>query len=236
VPAVVYRPLMRLLAIDTALDACAACVFNSEGGKTLASESLAMARGHAEALMPLIARVMDKAEISFSDLDRIAVTVGPGSFTGLRVGIAAARGIALASGKPAVGVTTLAVYAAAHIASEDGAQIVVAIDAKHGNVYVQVFGNSGRTVLAPQIAAVADAARAAREAPVRIVGSGAGLLAAGWPAGEPPPLLVDPAGAPPIEWVARLGAAARKTDVAPKPLYLRAPDARPQDAARLPRR
>jgi tRNA threonylcarbamoyladenosine biosynthesis protein TsaB len=180
--------------------------------------------------------VLDKADIGFSDLDRIAVTVGPGSFTGLRVGISAARGIALASGKPAVGVTTLAVYAAPHIASEDGAQIVVAIDAKHGNVYGQVFGNSGRTILAPQVAAVADVVRAAREAPVRIVGSGATLVAAGWPAGEPAPLLVDPTGAPPIEWVARLGAAARKTDVPPKPLYLRSPDARPQDDARLPRR
>ena len=66
-----------------------------------------MSRGHAEALMPLIARVMDLAEAEFAGLDRIAVTTGPGSFTGLRVGISAARGIALASGKPAVGLTTL---------------------------------------------------------------------------------------------------------------------------------
>jgi tRNA threonylcarbamoyl adenosine modification protein YeaZ len=227
---------MRLLAIDTALDACAACVFDTEGGKTLARESLTMARGHAEALLPLVARVMDKADIAFPELDRIAVTVGPGSFTGLRVGISAARGIALASGKPAVGVSTLAAYAAPHIASEDAAQIVVAIDAKHQNVYLQVFGNAGRTVVAPQIATLQDAVSAARGDPARIVGSGAALIAAAWPAGEPPPVLVDPAGAPGIEWVARLGAAVRKTDVPPKPLYLRAPDARPQDGARLPRR
>jgi tRNA threonylcarbamoyl adenosine modification protein YeaZ len=227
---------MRLLAIDTALDACAACVFSTEGGKALASESLVMARGHAEALMPLIARVMDKADVAFSDLDRVAVTVGPGSFTGLRVGISAARGIALASGKPAVGVSTLAAYAAPHIASEDGARIVVAIDAKHGNVYLQVFGSAGRTVVTPQIATVPEAMHAARAEPARIIGSGAPLIAAGWPAGEAPPLLVQPDSAPAIEWVARLGAAVRKTDVSPKPLYLRAPDARPQDDARLPRR
>ena len=66
-----------------------------------------MARGHAEAIMPLLARVMDLAEIDFANLDRIAVTTGPGSFTGLRVGIAAARGIALAAGKPAIGLSTL---------------------------------------------------------------------------------------------------------------------------------
>ena len=71
-----------------------------------------MVRGHAEALMPLIARVMDAAALGFAELDRIAVTTGPGSFTGLRVGIAAARGIALAAGKPAVGLTTLAAFAA----------------------------------------------------------------------------------------------------------------------------
>ena len=81
---------MRVLAIDTALGACAAAVLDSERGAILASESLAMLRGHAEAVMPLIARVMDAGRCEFSDLDRIAVTVGPGSFTGLRVGIAAA--------------------------------------------------------------------------------------------------------------------------------------------------
>ena len=78
-----------------------------------------MARGHAEALMPLIARVMDLADIEFADLDRIAVTTGPGSFTGLRVGISAARGIALAAGKPAVGLSTLAGFAAPLIAEDD---------------------------------------------------------------------------------------------------------------------
>ena len=108
---------MRVLAIDTALEACAAAVLDTERG-TLASESLTMLRGHAEALMPLIARVMRNAEIPFSALDRIAVTTGPGSFTGLRVGIAAARGIALAAAKPVIGLTTLAAYAASKAALE----------------------------------------------------------------------------------------------------------------------
>src|SRR5262249_23445676 len=84
---------MRVLAIHTALDACAAAVLDTQRRDLLASETRVMTRGHAEALMPLIARVMDAANIEFHDLDRIAVTVGPGSFTGVRVGIAAARGI-----------------------------------------------------------------------------------------------------------------------------------------------
>lgn len=226
---------MRLLAIDTALGACAAAVFDTEGGRILSRESSGIARGHAEALMPLIARVMDKARVEFGELDRIAVTVGPGSFTGLRVGISAARGIALVSGRPAVGISTLSAYAAPHIANEDGAAVVAAIDARHGHVYLQVFASSGRTLVGPALARVSDAVRAAGAGPARIVGSGAPLIAAEWPPGEPP-LLVEAQDAPAIEWVARLGAAVTRTDVPPRPLYLRPPDARPQDGARIARR
>src|SRR5262249_38124743 len=110
---------MRVLAIDTALEACSAAVLDTERGGIVASESIPMVRGHAEALMPLVARVMQKADLAFPALDRVAVTVGPGSFTGLRVGVAAARGIAVAAGKPAVGLTTLAAYAAPYIATDD---------------------------------------------------------------------------------------------------------------------
>src|SRR5919109_2859606 len=130
---------MRVLAIDTALEACSAAVLDPDGGIT-ASESLAMTRGHAETLMPLIARVMNGARVEFAQLDRIAVTTGPGSFTGLRVGISAARGIALAAGKPAFGLTTLAAFAAPHIAADESAAVTVAIDARHQHVYLQVFG------------------------------------------------------------------------------------------------
>ena len=90
---------MRVLAIDTALAACSAAVFDTQQGGIIARESLPMLRGHAEALMPLIRRIMDEAGTAFRDLDRVVVTTGPGSFTGLRVGIAAARGIALAIGR-----------------------------------------------------------------------------------------------------------------------------------------
>ena len=99
-----------------------------------------MVRGHAEALMPLIDRVMKQAGVPFAALDRIAVTTGPGSFTGLRVGISAARGIALAASKPAIGLTTLAAYAAPYIAHDDKTAVAVAIDARHQHVYLQVFG------------------------------------------------------------------------------------------------
>ncbi len=227
---------MRILAIDTALEACAAAVLDTERPAIAAHESLVMVRGHAEALMPLIARVLDRAGLEFAALDRIAVTVGPGSFTGLRVGIAAARGIALAAGKPAVGLSTLAAYAAPFIAADDSLPVVSVIDARHDQVYLQVFGPGGRTIVAPRLVPIREALRAAATGAPRLVGTAAAMLAAAWPAGERAPSLVDARRAPDIDWVARLGAAAVETGVPPKPLYLRAPDAQPQNAAQLARR
>src|SRR6478752_10890596 len=227
---------MRVLAIDTALEACSAAVFDTDRGGITASESIAMARGHAEAVMPLIARVMDLAEIEFANLDRVAVTTGPGSFTGLRVGIAAARGIALAAGKPAIGLSTLAAFAAPLIAADDTLPVVVAIDARHDHVYLQVFGPGGRTLVAPRIAPLREALRVSSTGMPRVTGTAAAKLAALWPAGERAPTKVDQRGAPDINWVARLGAAASDTGTPPKPLYLRPPDAHPQDAVQLARR
>jgi tRNA threonylcarbamoyladenosine biosynthesis protein TsaB len=227
---------MRVLAIDTALAACSAAVLDTGRGGIVASETVTMARGHAEAIMPLIARVMDLADIEFAALDRVAVTTGPGSFTGLRVGISATRGIALAAGKPAIGLSTLAGFAAPLIAVDDSTHVVAAIDARHDHVYLQVFGTGGRTLVAPRIATLRDALRAALTGPARVVGSAADLLAAAWPKAADQPLLVEQRVAPDIGWIARLGAAAADGYGPPRPLYLRAPDAQPQDAARLPRR
>ncbi len=227
---------MRVLAIDTALAACSAAVFDTEKAGTIVAESQPMARGHAEALMPLLARVMDQAGMAFKDLDRVVVTTGPGSFTGLRVGIAAARGIALAADKPAVGVSTLAVYAAPHLAANDRVPVVAAIDARHEHVYLQVFGSGGRTLIAPRLAPLSEAARAASEAPARIVGSAAEAVAAALSKTASLPAFVDASPAPDIAWVARMGAVVAEGHAAPKPQYLRAPDAQPQNAAQLPRR
>jgi tRNA threonylcarbamoyladenosine biosynthesis protein TsaB len=227
---------MRVLAIDTALEACSAAVLDTELGAISAHESLPMVRGHAEALLPQIARVMDSAGLEFAALDRIAVTTGPGSFTGLRVGIAAARGIALAAGKPAIGLSTLAAYAAPLVAADDTLPVVVAIDARHDHVYLQVFGPGGRTIVAPRVASLREALRTAATGAPRLIGTAAEVLAAAWPAGQQAPHLVDARRAPDIDWVARLGAAAFATGAPPKPLYLRAPDAQPQIAAQLARR
>jgi tRNA threonylcarbamoyladenosine biosynthesis protein TsaB len=227
---------MRVLAIDTALAACSAAVLDTASGGIIASESVAMTRGHAEALMPLLDRVMKRSGLAFRDLDRVVVTTGPGSFTGLRVGIAAARGFGVATGLPVIGVSTLSAYAAPYLGADDKSPVVAVVDARHAHVYLQVFAPGGRTLVAPRLAPLDEAARAAAAAPTHIVGSGARAIADSLPEMAPVPVTVDARDAPDIGWVAQIGAVMPEPTSPPKPQYLRAPDAQPQNAASLPRR
>jgi tRNA threonylcarbamoyladenosine biosynthesis protein TsaB len=227
---------LRVLAIDTALGACAACILDVGSDAPALVESVAMERGHAEALMPLIERLIGRSNGGFAALDRISVTVGPGSFTGLRVAISAARAIALGTGKPCVGVTTLSAYAAPVVAAGVGTLVAAAIDARHGQIYFQAFGPAGRTVVTPRIVPTRDAARQLGTGSVRIVGSGAALLAAEASAIGLDAQALEGGPAPDITWVARLGAVAVAERAPPKPFYIRPPDAKPQDHVRIPRR
>jgi tRNA threonylcarbamoyladenosine biosynthesis protein TsaB len=195
-----------------------------------------MPRGHAEALMPLVARVMQASDLAFADLDRIVVTTGPGSFTGLRVGIAAARGLGLAIGRPVVGISTLSAYAAPYLGADAASPVIAVVDARHSHVYLQVFAPGGRTLVAPRLAPLSEAVRAASETSSCIVGSAAQAIADALPDTAPPPATVDASDAPDIAWIAQLGAIAVEAQAPPKPQYLCAPDAQPQNAAQLPRR
>jgi tRNA threonylcarbamoyladenosine biosynthesis protein TsaB len=228
--------LRPVLAIDTSLGACSVAVYDIFLSQTLAVQSRPMMRGHAEALLPMAERVMHDAGLTFEQVDRFVSTTGPGSFTGLRVGIAAARGFALACGKPAVGVSTLDALCAPHTSESETVPIVAAIDAKHGNFFLQMMGAGGRVLIGPRIVALDEAIRSVAIGLARIVGSGAETLASHWPEHVPAPLLVDPRAAPDVVWVARLGAQADPERARARPLYLRLPDARPQDSHRLMRR
>jgi tRNA threonylcarbamoyladenosine biosynthesis protein TsaB len=219
---------MLILAIDTALDACAAGVLDTDAAKLIAQESLPMKRGHAEALMPLIARVMKESGVAFAALDRIAVTTGPGSFTGLRVGLSAARGIALAANKPVVGLTTLTAYAAPIVGQNAAQPVISAIDARHDHVYFQVVSGDGGSLVRPRVAPIEEALGAAQFGAPYLVGNAAQILADRWPKDAPPPFKVDVQAAPDITWVAWLGAAVNPDSAPARPYYLRAPDAKPQ--------
>lgn len=216
-----------ILAIDTALAATSACLMAPGGTVPVAGETLFMEAGHAEALLPLVDRVMARLPGGFSALTRVAVTVGPGSFTGIRIGVAAARAFGLACRVPVVGVSTLSALAAPAIAVGARPPIVAAIDARHGNVFVQSFGSRGETLLGPALMPAAEAARALGRGPLRLVGSGGAAVArAAFALG----VTADADGfhaLPDIAFVARLGALADPEHAVARPLYLKAPDATP---------
>ena len=222
---------MKILAIDTALPAVSACVLTEGATEPEAEETLGMERGHAEALIPLIERVLGHVEGGFESIDRVAVTVGPGSFTGLRVGIAAARAIALAWGVPVVGVSTLAALAAPLILDEKPGTVAVAVDARHGHVFFAAFHGDGRILLMPRFASKTDAVRDLGPGPLRLAGSGAPLLAIeAWSRGIEAEIVGDRI-TPEIAFVARLGLLADPASAPPRPLYLKAPDAKPMARA-----
>ncbi|QBR71097.1 tRNA (adenosine(37)-N6)-threonylcarbamoyltransferase complex dimerization subunit type 1 TsaB [Beijerinckiaceae bacterium] len=225
---------MKILAIDTALPAISACVLDDSAETPEAQETIPMERGHAEALLPLIDRVMARVEGGFESLGRVAVTVGPGSFTGLRVGIAAARAIGIACEVPVTGVSTLAALAAPLILEQKPGLVAVAIDARHGNVYFAAFGPDGRAILSPRIATVREAVRSLGAGPVRLAGSGAQLLAIEAAAtGTEAEIARENVGVE-IVFVAKLGLLADPVMAPPRPLYLKAPDIKRPDASQFP--
>ena len=211
---------MRILALDTCLAACSVAIW--QDGVVLARDWQPMQRGHAEALLPMLENVRTQAGLDYAAFDRLAVSIGPGSFAGVRVGLAAARGICVARNLPLVGVNTLELMAAA-IAVD--APIGVALDARNDQVYFQAFAK-GAALCPPALLTLAVAAVFVRElgGALQLVGNGAAQLAmrcAGTVHTNHPDLLPD---------AALLAGLAARREACPgdqvAPLYLRAPDAK----------
>ena len=211
---------MRILALDTCLAACSVAIW--QDGMVLARDWQPMQRGHAEALLPMLENVRTQAGLDYAAFDRLAVSIGPGSFAGVRVGLAAARGICVARNLPLVGVNTLELMAAA-IAVD--APIGVALDARNDQVYFQAFAK-GAALCPPALLTLAVAAVFVRElgGALQLVGNGAAQLAmrcAGTVRTNHPDLLPDAAI---LAQIAASRPALTGDRVAP--LYLRAPDAK----------
>lgn len=200
-----------ILGIDTTARQCAVALIDPAG--TVCSAAEGMDRGHAEALFPMIERLLDEAACGFDALTRIGVCTGPGSFTGVRIGVAAARGLALGRGIPAVGITRLEALAGHAAMAEDGTEHAFAVAIAMKDLAAFAAFAPDLTPLAPP--ALVDPAALADLAP-----AGARHLGDGWPDGLGGPALADAAA------VARL---ARRASPGPRPapLYLRAADAAP---------
>jgi len=230
---------MKVLAFDTCFDGCSACIAEERGG-VVAELSFCFERfatGHAERLVPMIGEVMDAARLEFAELDRIAVTTGPGTFTGTRIGIAAARALSLVTGAATVGVSSLEAMALG-VADQvpSGVPLLVAVDARRDEVYAQGFAPGDLQALGPpQVLSVEAAARALAADRFVVVGSGGkavadAALAAGLDAECMLPNLLPDARA-----VARLAVNAPPSTEPLVPLYLRPPDAKPQTDKALAR-
>ena len=229
---------MNILALDTSMGACSAAVLRSDGAaRRLFARQETMARGHAEALMPMVAEVMAEAGLPFAEINLIAATLGPGSFTGVRIAIAAARGLALVTHANLFGTDSLTVMA--KVARASGAlgsgPFAVVVDARRGMLYFGLYDEAGRKLDGPLLIAPDEAASLLPSALRVAVGSGASLLAeAGGRRGH----LLDAKLTelqPSAEALAEMAFASGETVPRLRPLYLRPPDAKPQMPAVLRR-
>ncbi len=220
-----------LLAVDTTGERCSACVYDARSSRVLALAEPEIGKGHAERLMGVVDDVLATAGISYDDLERLAVAVGPGSFTGIRVGVSAVRGLALALGRPAVGVDVLEALAHPHLNA--GSAVLAIQDARRGELYAALYAANGSVLRAPAVLAL-DAlpafATGGQAQSLGLAGSGAAIASAQLAHAR----IVSSRAEPPIEAVAAIGA--RRVPGAPvRPLYLRQADAKPSSTPSLVR-
>jgi len=222
---------MNVLALETSMGACSAAVLRGDdGGRTLFARLEMMERGHAEALMPMVAEVMSEAGLDYSDLDLVAATTGPGSFTGVRIAIAAARGLALVTKAKLFGTDSLTVMARAARESgiATGMPLVLAVDARRGMLYFGLYDAAGRRLEGPLLISPENAAALLPPELGNVVGSGAGQLAE---AAERRGRRIEATGLeiqPSAVSLAEIAAESGETTPILRPLYLRPPDAKPQ--------
>jgi len=214
-----------ILALDAASAACSVAVWTE--GRIAASRSRAMSEGHAEALMPMVLETLADAGLGFDSLTQVAVGVGPGSFTGIRIALATARGIALAAGLEAVGIDSFtAVAAALDPALRRGRCLLVAIDSRRSEIFGQYYEASGAARGEPLVLAPAALAAMRPDGPLLLAGDGADLLP------EIPDSVRSPGpGRPDAAAIAAIAASGLGLRP-PRPLYLRAPDVTPAPGTR----
>ncbi|MGB5213387.1 MAG: tRNA (adenosine(37)-N6)-threonylcarbamoyltransferase complex dimerization subunit type 1 TsaB [Anderseniella sp.] len=214
---------MIVLSVDTAHAACSACVFDTVANRSLSLASEPMQRGHAERLADMAQEAVVSAGISFADIERLAACSGPGTFTGVRIGLAFVRGLSLVLKVPVVGITTFAALAQSCRAGPDGRDIWVIQDARRGEVYLQGFDGDGNPMHPASVLGISEAGDLLRDKSGLAVGSGAGLV------DLPDGLVVsDVSSIPDAAMIARLAGQAADTSAAAVPFYLRAPDAKAQ--------
>jgi len=206
---------MRVLAVDTALGACSCAVLDD--ARVLSHRFIVMDRGHAEALAPMVEEAVRESGVAFSEFDRLAATIGPGTFTGQRVGLAFMRGMRIALKRPLIGITTLEAMAHEAMAETGMAHAASLHDAKRDEVYLELVPGDGARILSFDDAI----ALLAKEGKFALAGTAAPRAAE-----MLKHTTLSTVRQPDALWVARLASAKEPRAEAPKPLYLRPPDAK----------
>lgn len=231
---------MNILALDTTLGACSAAVACGGGGAAEKFSAFELrTREHAEAIVPMMTRVMDEAGLAFDRLDAIAVTKGPGTFTGVRVGISTARGLSLALGLPLIGVTSLEVMAHMALEQLDSAPdtLGIVVDARRGEVYFSLFDGEGAVISDPSARTPEQAVELIPgNGRVVLAGGGAGLVSGAARNIGPEFDTVLPDLQPDAATLASMALTRSACEGPLHPLYLRPPDAKPQTGKAIPRR
>jgi tRNA threonylcarbamoyladenosine biosynthesis protein TsaB len=230
---------IAVLAFDTCLDAVSVALrWQNAGGQILVHEAYEERRtGHAERLFPMIAEAMAGAGLKFGDLARVAVTIGPGTFTGVRTGVTAARALSLSARVPLCAMTSLALIAqnAVHLLGRQSEmrRLAVAVDARRGALYFQVFSADGKDPLCqPRLTTPEAAAMCLGFDETVVVGSGAELLAQAAVNFGARVVLKLGCLQPHARELAMLGLELTSMDPI-RPLYLRVMDVRPQEQRSL---
>ncbi|PLP59495.1 tRNA (adenosine(37)-N6)-threonylcarbamoyltransferase complex dimerization subunit type 1 TsaB [Mesorhizobium loti] len=222
---------MKLLAIDCSANLCAACVYDAVTGQIPGRQVLDLGKGHAEHLLAVIDKALAEAGITFADLGAIAISTGPGSFTGIRVGVSTARGLALALKIPAIGVTTLEALAAEAASAFPGHAVLATLDGGRGEIHAALFDADGAALYGPAIATLEEASALARDNKAALAGTAAETVAqAAGGTFDLGPLVATAD----IATYARL-AVRKGPGEKPRPVYLRDADAKPQAGFVLPR-
>lgn len=224
---------MTILALDTAGSLCAAALYDPQTQQVLAEVSHDIGKGHAELLLDYIAQCFEAAKISRSDVTRIAVNIGPGSFTGVRVGVSAARGFGLALSCPVIGISGFEALSREMQVLAPAQPVLIALSAYRGDIYAQGFDAQGQAVTTPLAGNEAELLLVLEQlgAEYALAGSCAAQLQAA--EGRERRIISASAHAS-IGTFARL-AALREAGTPPEPLYMRGPDVKPQTGFALPR-
>jgi tRNA threonylcarbamoyladenosine biosynthesis protein TsaB len=208
-----------ILGIETAFKVVSVCLYDPGRRTIIQSQEESLSKGHAEALMPSLRSMMASADVTFDQISEIAVSVGPGSFTGTRIGVSAAKALGLTLDVPVVGVSSLEAFAAP-LFDGQSSSVASVVDAGEGRVFRQCFTSAGNELNSPALVSLTDAVRTLPPGDVIVTGTGAQVLFREGSIRGARLTIAGRQDSPGADQIAILASRPAKRQVTPRPLYL----------------